>query len=84
MKLENKFFLEMIKIIVKENMGQTACFLIKISLNGSNTSVFPKRQHMSFFKKNWDSLHARLNSHSEAWSYKKKKHKKVKAYRKSV
>ena len=25
---------------------------------------------------NWDSLHARLNSHHEAWSYKKKKHKK--------
>ena len=29
-------------------------------------------------------LHARLNSHSEAWNYKKKKHKKIKAYRKSV
>ena len=27
---------------------------------------------------------ARLNSPSEAWSYKKKKHKKMKAYRKSV
>ena len=27
---------------------------------------------------NWDSLHARLNSHYEAWSYKKKKHKKIK------
>ena len=24
---------------------------------------------------NWDSLHVRLNSHCEAWSYKKKKHK---------
>ena len=24
---------------------------------------------------NWDSLHARLNSHYEAWSYKKKKKK---------
>ena len=32
----------------------------------------------------WDSLYARLNSHYEAWSYKKKKHKKIKAYRKSV
>ena len=31
-----------------------------------------------------DSLHARLNSYYEAWSYKKKKHKKIKAYRKSV
>ena len=36
----------------------------------------------SFF--NWDSLRARLNSHYEAWSYKKKKHKKITAYRKSV
>ena len=33
---------------------------------------------------NWDSLHARLNSHYEAWSYKEKQHKKIKAYRKSV
>ena len=33
---------------------------------------------------NWDSLHARLNSHCKAWSYKKKKHKKITAYRKSV
>ena len=32
----------------------------------------------------WDSLHARLNSHYEAWSYKKKKHKKIEAYRISV
>ena len=33
---------------------------------------------------NWYSLNARLNSHYEAWSYKKRKHKKVKAYRKSI
>ena len=38
---------------------------------------------MTFFF-NWYSLHARLNSHYEAWSYKKKKYKKVKAYMKSV
>ena len=38
---------------------------------------------MKFFF-NWDSLHARLNSHYEAWSYKKKKHKKIKTYRKFV
>ena len=30
-----------------------------------------------------DSLHARINSHYRAWSYKKKKYKKIKAYRKS-
>ena len=39
--------------------------------------------HWRFFV-NWDSLNARLNSHYEAWSYKKKKHKKITAYRKSV
>ena len=35
-------------------------------------------------KKNWDSLHARLNSHCKAWSYKKKKHKRIKGYNKSL
>ena len=33
---------------------------------------------------NWYSLHARLSSHYEAWSYKKRKHKKVTSYRKSI
>ena len=32
----------------------------------------------------WDSLHGMQNSQYEASSHKKKKHKKVKAYRKSV
>ena len=32
--------------------------------------------YLLFF--NWDSLHQRLNSLYEAWSYKKKKHKKLK------
>ena len=27
---------------------------------------------------NWDSLHARLNSHYKAWYYKKKKQRKIK------
>ena len=40
------------------------------------------RMKQIFF--NWDSLHVRLNSHCKAWSYKKKKHKKIKAYRKSL
>ena len=39
-------------------------------------------QYLFFFY--WDSLHANLNSHYKAWSYKKKKHKKIKAYKKSV
>ena len=33
---------------------------------------------------NWDSLHARLNRHYEAQSYKEKKYKKMKTYRKSI
>ena len=41
----------------------------------STVSVF-----LYFF--NWDSLHVRLNSHCKAWSYRKKKHKNIKAYRK--
>ena len=32
----------------------------------------------------WNSLHARLNSRYEAYSNKKKKHKKITAYRKSL
>ena len=33
---------------------------------------------------NWDSLHTRLNSLYKARSYKKKKHKKINAYRESL
>ena len=43
-----------------------------------------EKEHERIFFFNWYSLHARLNSHYEAWSYKKRKHKKVKAYRKSI
>ena len=37
-----------------------------------------------FFLKKWNSFHARLNHHYNAWICKKKKYKKIKAYRKSV
>ena len=37
-----------------------------------------------FFFFNWDSLHARLNSRYQAWSYKKEITKKITGYRKSV
>ena len=38
-----------------------------------------------FFCFNWDSLHARLNSHYEARSYKKRSKKiKITGYRKSI
>ena len=37
------------------------------------------RASLLIFFFNYDSLHARLNSHYNAWSYKKKKHKKITA-----
>ena len=37
-----------------------------------------------FFFFNWDSLHARLNSHYEAWSYKKRSTKNITGHRKFV
>ena len=43
--------------------------LVPKSGNGERESVF-------FFFFNWDSPHARLNSHYKAWSYKKKSTKK--------
>ena len=45
---------------------------------------YQKHQANSDSNSNWDSLHARLNSHQNAWSYKKKKHKKIEVYRKSL
>ena len=46
--------------------------------------IYKKNDLLFFFFFNWHSLHARLNSHQEAWSYKKKKHKKIRTHRKSV
>ena len=37
-----------------------------------------------FFFFDWNSLHAKLNIYYKAWSYKKRKHKKIKAYMKSL
>ena len=39
-------------------------------------------QEKGFFY--WKLLYARLNNHYKAWSYKKKKQKKINAYRKSI
>ena len=61
-------------------------FFKKMDSRVLQTSVMKFFEENSFYFLffNWDSLHARLNSHYEAWSYKKKKHKKVTSYRKSV
>ena len=52
--------------------------------SSENLESFKRTIFFNYFFFNWDSLHARLDSHYEAWSCKKKKHKKIKAYMKSV
>ena len=47
-----------------------------------NSCVISTNPSAFFF--NWDSLHVRLNTHCKAWSYKKKKHNKIKAHRKPL
>ena len=49
-----------------------------------NIFILEQAAHFYFIFFNWDSLHAKMISHYESWNYKKKKHKKIKAYRKSV
>ena len=51
-----------------------------------NVQFFIYLQHFVFEKKIFllNSLHARLSSRYEAWSYKKRKHKNIKTYIKSV
>ena len=56
------------------------------SLEGSRKSHKVLRSNYEFFCFffNWDSPHARLNSHYEAWNYKKRNTKKITGYRKSL
>ena len=73
----------MFKINNKDTNHEALQHLIVFALHFLNFTPFDCRlPKFAFF--NWDSLHTRLSSHIEAWSYKKKKHKKIKAYRKSV
>ena len=67
----------------QENNKYAFCNELNETLSKAVNSYKKIIVFFSFFF-NWYSLHARLNSHYEAWSYKKKKHKKVKAYRKSI
>ena len=78
-----------------ETFDQRPCLSLFVSLSVSVSSLslylclslslslsLSLCNNLLFF--NWNPLHPRLNSHCEAWSYKKKKHKKITAYRKSV
>ena len=58
-------------------------FFKVVKTNSKKGKVGKAKKELLFFYFiffNWDSIHARLNSHYEAWGYKKKK--KTKAYRK--
>ena len=69
-------------IVSQFQMGKTKT---KYSYNGILLdSTICSRYAWSWFFFNWDSRYARLKSHDEAWSYKKRKFNKIKAYTKSV
>ena len=74
----------------QSKLNHTLLDVVKVTIETATTSSNqnPNIEHASSMifqlTHTWDSLHARLNSHCKAWSYKKKKHKKIKAYRKSL
>ena len=61
--------------------SQMVCHIMSWEQYHSVGYLRQKIRRESFFF-NWDSLYARLNSHYKAWSYKNKKHKKIKADKK--
>ena len=67
----------------KEHLQTDSKSHILKHLNNTNRNC-KELSNTDFFFFNRDSLHARLNSHYKAWSYKKKSAKKIKAYKKSV
>ena len=73
------------KIIMNFDLSKASgpdCILVVVLKNGELELSFILAEPLFLF--NWDSLHARLNSHYEAWSYKKRSTKKITGYRKSV
>ena len=64
------------------NAGQIACMFLESALGIFWNFVgwwdyLSKRIRGKVNLYNWDSLHVRLNSHYKAWTFKKKKHKKI-------
>ena len=51
-----------------------------LSMRYNDTNLVTQRV---FFFFNWDSPHARLNSHYDTWDYKKESTKKITGYKKS-
>ena len=80
----NDFNIPLIDLIVNfDILAITESWIRKDSSRPVNLHL-DNHNFFLFFVFNQGSLHARLNSHYKAWSYKKKKHKKIKAYKKSL
>ena len=87
-EFNNHFLAPMLKKVSFENkevylMDDFNINLLNYESNQETADFLNNMHSVLYLFFNWYSLHARLNSYYKAWSYKKKKHKKVKAYRKS-
>ena len=86
LSIRKLYFIQFLREIYMEKMLQE--LFRRLFLGAHTVQTVPKyiwTQHCFrrvFF--NCDCLYARLKSHCKAWSYKKKKRKKNKAYRKSL
>ena len=85
---EEKSSLKMLRLTFSSKLDR-ATYIISIAKTASkkigaliHSMKFVSPEFALYLFCNWDSLHARLNSHYKAWKYKKKKHKKIKTYRK--
>ena len=72
-------------VLIYFELGKHVCiFLHSFILWQTDTYLFTNFFYFFYFFFNWDSLHARLNNHYEAWSCKKRSTKKITGYRKPV
>ena len=74
------------KYYLRRSLINSCNFRTDLKKGNSQQNIVLKElsNNFLFFFFNWDSPHARLNSHCEAWSYKKRSTKKITGYRKRV
>ena len=78
LKMLEKIFGKALKIAVKKPIINFPQFYV----SNDRISIFGAA--LSLHNLNLDLLHERLNNHYKEWSYKKKRHKKIKTSRKSL